>query len=193
VRLIVGIALISCLLGCGSPAEPAAPPDEIETPVLTPDNSEAASSETDESNPTGSAAEKLLEVMRSGNTQILGAMSTLQEASTQAMELGSSLPVQYEVMDEIIDLINSSGQSLAEGVGDVPTLEEIEQSYAAADDRRLKWIEAASDGYIDIRSAYNFADSMSEEDPQFDALAGLLDLASQDMADAVDALGGSVD
>ena len=142
----------------------------------------------------GPPSERLEEELRSGAVQLQVALSSIEEALNEAAKLKGTLPQEIEEgMSEVRDSIDSAGELIGNASGEPLTLAEIEKDFSAADEDRLKRIEAANDAHADLMSAFNTVGSMAELEPKLSELARLLELAAQDVADGIGALGGKVE
>lgn len=165
----------------------------------TPPIAEAGRSATDKPEPTGEKTdstphERLEEELRSGAVQLQVALSSIEEAMGEAGKLKGTLPQEIEEgMNEVRDSIDSAGELIGNASGEPLTLAEVKKDFSAADEDRLKRIEAANEAHADLMSAFNTVGSMAEQEARLAELARLLELAAQDVADGIGALGGKVE
>ena len=106
---------------------------------------------------------------------------------------GTLNPEQSEGLSDIIDSINEAGEAIGDAAGDAPTLDDVKKNFSAADEDRLKRIEAGNDGRVALIGASNTAESLGEANASFKQLAELLKVAASDVEDAIFALGGQLE
>lgn len=103
-----------------------------------------------------------------------------------------------DAVRDVNDLIDSAAKGLAEFDDEPPEYDVFEQDVAKYDKMRVSAIEALNDSLIDLREARGTSEALmdqasNEEKTQFQRLSDLIEVAAGDVADTVEAFGGTVD
>lgn len=135
------------------------------------------------------------EQLRSGWVQLDSASEILAEALQTANS--KSIP-KGEAFDELRDLIDGAGASLADLADPPKDLAEVNSKFAEFDDHRLKAVEGANDALHATSDALELTIGLLE-DPKFATVtpirdvADLLGEAKQNLSEAIMTLGGKIE
>jgi len=182
-------ALIAACLGCSR-----RPPTANYVPPVVPNTQ----SNDFESRPLSKEAE-LYEKVRSGHVQTAGAVDSIIEALDHAeLLLRRARGQQRDALIDVRDLLEDSGATLGDHVEDPPDLKTFLADMNTYDERRLAAIAACNDAIVDLKSARAIVGSLlaAPSPPmksELEQLEVLVDVAIQDLAEAVEALGGQVE
>lgn len=181
--LAVAIVVASAFLGCSRPI-----PSASESPPKSPSAKQSEDKAVD-----------VYALVRAGATEMSGAIDSIAEALDQAKKAQATASGKTrQALDEVVDRIDGVGETLADYSLDPPQRAEFEKRVPAEDERRLAAIQAANDGIHELQDASGIARSLLDDAPpavseELKKLAGLIDLAIQDVSDAVAAFGGTVE
>lgn len=135
---------------------------------------------------------------RAGLFALEAAQESLAEALSASQKLQAGLAQGSEVEAGLTDIvygIDSAGTTIADFAVDPPTEAEFNSEFARHDDARLKAIEAINDALHDLRESSGLARDMSSRISGMQGvlqdLAGLMDVAEQDLLSALGSLGGN--
>ena len=187
VRLLPLICFLTacCLLGCQGNAGG--------------NTTSAGTSNTGKSGEPADPKRALFEQVHSGLVQLSGSLSSLDDAYKEGLSLQQILKgEERDAARDINDLIDSAAKGLAEFDDEPPEFDTFEQEMAKFDQMRVSAIEALNDSLIDLREAMGTAQAMMEQASEndkdrFQRLRDLIEVAAGDVADTVEAFGGTVD
>jgi len=175
-------------VGCSRPA--------TDVPPSTP---KPSSGKSGKSGKSGEAALDVYALVRAGAAQMSGAIDSIAEALEQAKKCqGAATGDLIQAFDEVVDRIDGVGGALADFAVDPAPRADFEKNVAAEDEPRLAAIQAGNDGIHELKEAAGIAESVIETVPSAQAedvkkLVALVDLAVQDVSDAITAFGGAVE
>jgi hypothetical protein len=137
----------------------------------------------------------VFEQLRSGWVQLDSAAEILGEALQTA---NSRAIPKGEALNELRDLIDGAGASLADLADPPKDLDEVKTRFAEFDDHRLKAVEGANDALHATSDASELAFGLLE-DPKFSKVTAIQDVADllgeakQNLSEAITTLGGKVE
>lgn len=136
----------------------------------------------------------LTEQLRQGSVQMAAASDTIESALLTAKKVAKSLKGEsQQVSQDIVDLLDDAGASVADASSDAPAIEEVKKDFAKYDDDRKVRIESGNDAYKSLESALGTLEGLEVEVEGLDTLRENISLAMEDLTDAVEALGGKVE
>jgi len=171
--LIAASIAVLVLAGCAKP-EPQAGGDAPSAPMQ---NSETSHHET----------------LRSAKTLLEGSIDSVQAALQQASaDRDRSSGDVREGLSDIVAMLDSVGATLQEANIDLPEAKDVNRQEFRFKALKNTMLEAASDVYLELRDALGTAQGIAEVDPTFADLANLIQLATDDVAEVIQSLGGTV-
>ncbi len=144
-----------------------------------------------------SPQQQLFEYLREGMTQFTSAEESILEAQRAAVAFQKIAPAsEREALKEILERINSAGAGVGEHVLPAPSWQDFAQDSVKFDKERMAAIEAANDAVVDLRDARGIAADRAEQatgatKTALSDLAKVIDVAADDTADAIKALGST--
>ncbi len=175
--LILGAAALVVLAGCG--------PKDVPSPDSAPPEAAGA--------PSGTPAEKLQENIRAGNVQLSLVLNSLTELSNKLNEESAGAQGELaEGLTEVLDYVDSTGETLTEAMFEPPTPEEIEAEWVKYDDMRLSLITAVNDAYLSLNSVQNILTTLVEQKPSLSVSVEMTETLLADLESAIQSLGGEV-
>ncbi len=139
--------------------------------------------------PDGAVSEQL----RAGAVQLAAAGATIQDALASVRSLASRARGDVKTaLEGAADYVDSAGSTAADAASDPPSDDEVRADFQRADDDRKRRIEAGEDAYRDLSEARGILDALSEQGPQYGACRELIEVAMDDVEEAVTAFGGKI-
>lgn len=182
VRNVLTVALLTALAlaaGCGSKDKGVvykAPDDTSYT--ATPDDPDT----------------ELADQLRRGAVQMTGASESIEAALVAAKDyLKQADGDLSSAAQDLVDFLDSAGESVSEAAGDPPDLAQVKKDFAGADDERKKRIETGNDAFRDLEQALGIVSALQDQVAGLEKLRDLVTLAMDDTGDAVEAFGGTVE
>ena len=136
----------------------------------------------------------LADQLRQGAVQMSLASDTVQSALIEARSVAKSLSGELKLAaQDVIDLLDDAGESVAEGSADPPSEADIKKDFAASDDERKKRIEFGNDAFRSLETALGTLEGLESQLIGLATLKDTVTLAMEDLADAIEAYGGKVE
>lgn len=178
-KWLVAMALAAIALGasCGSP---------------TPERPTKPAVKVDPSKPEDTLHDQL----SSGSTQIDGVVGTLDTATAQLKRIDRWKDAEAKhALQEIKDAVDASGAALADFAAIPADRKAIEKRFGAFDEMRIDAIAAANDARHSLIEAQGLADDIARTKGMkaLGDIADLLEVAIEDLKDAIESLGGQVE
>lgn len=131
---------------------------------------------------------------RAGLVAVESAMDSLREARQELRTAaGAADGDARAALEDASDALDTAGARLAELAIEPPSAQAFADGFAGYDELRLKLIEAANDGLIEVRDAQGTVEDIAESRPNLADQAATVRLAGDDLANAVGALGGTAE
>lgn len=132
--------------------------------------------------------------LREGSVQMAGAADTIESALDLAKKAAGSLGREAkQAAQDVVDLLDDAGASVADAAADPLTLEEVRKSFAVADDDRKARISSGNDAYKSLETALGTIEGLEAGVEGLATLKENIELAIKDVAEAIEALGGKVE
>lgn len=178
---ILGLLLCVLAAGCG--------PKDTAAPDAAPPEATGAGTST----PTGTPAEMLQENIRAGNVQLSLVLNSLTELSSKLREEQQGAQGEMaEGLSEVLDYVDSTGETLTEAMFEPPAVEEIEADWVKYDDMRLSLITAVNDAYLSLNSVLNILATLAEQKATLSVPVEMTETLLADLESAIQSLGGEV-
>lgn len=116
--------------------------------------------------------------------------STLHEAKRVLASLSGPTK---EAAQDIVDLLDDAGESIAESAADPPGQEEVKKNFASSDDQRKVRISLGNEGYKSLEQSLGTLQGLQKDVDGLSTLANLITLSMDDLGDAIEAYGGQVE
>ncbi|MBW7927770.1 MAG: hypothetical protein H3C58_06730 [Fimbriimonadaceae bacterium] len=180
---LAAIALLA--VGCGQPssgdAAPSGPANETKA--------------GDDSSPEG----RLFEQLRGGAVQLQLAQDAVAEAYAEVNALKNEPdfgPETGEALTDLEAMLDSVGATLSELVSS-PSKASVEADFGAADELRLKAIDAANDAHYELQECLGLVEGVLDQTgehlrPRVDAVFEKIRTAQAEIESAVTTLGGVI-
>ena len=122
------------------------------------------------------------------------ASNTLLSALVEARKAVKALSGEIKLAaQDVVDLLDDAGESVADASGDPPTEEDIKKNFAASDDERKSRIASGNDAFRSLETALGTLEGLESQVTGLATLKETLSLAMEDLTDAVEAYGGKVE
>ncbi len=178
------IALLAIMgFGCGrSPAvnASASPPPKVTAPPATDEKA-------------------LYEGVRSGYFQLSGVQATLEQAVGEVTGLSTKGDANLaSVVTDLREALDSAGAGIADYTDEPPPFAEFSKDFAAQDEKRIRAIDAANDALHELEDASGLVSDLLGEskyakNASLGDLADVIQLAIDDLTEAINSLGGKVE
>ncbi len=180
---VAAIALLA--VGCGQPSSGGS---------QSPETSNASKAESD-----GSPEGRLFEQLRGGAVQLQLAQDAVAEAYAEVNVLKNEPdfgPETGEALSDLEAMLDSVGATLSEFVA-APSKASIESDFGAADELRLKAIDAANDAHYELQECRGLIEGVLDQTgehlrPRVDAVFEKIRTAQAEIESAVTTLGGVI-
>lgn len=129
--------------------------------------------------------------IRSGLVQIEASADSVSEAHREVVAKRDAATGEVaSALGEVADLVDSAGAGLVELVAEPPDPADVRSKPTKYESERKRLIAAVEDCLYDLREAVGILESLVENQANLAELRDLVGLARDDVAEALEALGG---